>query len=299
MDTPEDGLLRFESLGTAWEIGTLAPLASDLAAAVGRALDDFDRTWSRFRADSLVSERSRVAGPIPLGPATEAMFDLYDLLDRLTEGAVSPLVGGSLAALGYDAEYTLQAGVPAPAPDGATLRRTPDRLEVLAPATIDIGAVGKGLAVDLVADLLTERGARLRWVDASGDLRCGVAPLRVALEDPADPTKAVGVVRLAPGQAIAASATNRRAWGRDLHHVLDARTGLPVGEVSATWAVASSAMVADAASTAAFFAPADAVAGALSSRSAPVGVVRMLDTRVVEVGGMPELLELIDLEVFR
>ena len=53
--------------------------------------------------------------------------------------------------------------------------------------------------------------------------------------------------------ALCASATNRRAWGDGLHHVLDARTGLPVRTVAATWAVAPTAMHADAIATALFF----------------------------------------------
>ena len=53
--------------------------------------------------------------------------------------------------------------------------------------------------------------------------------------------------------ALCASATNRRAWGDGLHHVLDARTGQPVRTIAATWAVAPTAMRADALATALFF----------------------------------------------
>ncbi len=53
--------------------------------------------------------------------------------------------------------------------------------------------------------------------------------------------------------ALCASATNRRAWGDGLHHVLDARTGVPVRSVVATWAVGADAMRADAIATALFF----------------------------------------------
>ena len=54
-------------------------------------------------------------------------------------------------------------------------------------------------------------------------------------------------------EALCASATNRRAWGDGLHHVLDARTGQPVRTVAATWAVAPDAVTADAITTALFF----------------------------------------------
>lgn len=54
--------------------------------------------------------------------------------------------------------------------------------------------------------------------------------------------------------ALCASASNRRTWGDGLHHVLNGATGKPVQTVVATWAVASSTMLADALATALFFA---------------------------------------------
>lgn len=278
MTTP----LRFEAIGTAWEVVTDLPLPPPVAAAVGDTLDRFDRTWSRFRDDSAVSAVAATGGVLPLEPATEALIDLYERLGRLTDHAVSPLVGGSLAALGYDAQYSLQAGTPVAAPGPETLSRAPGELRVAGPATVDVGAAGKGLAVDLVVTVLREHGIRPRWVDASGDLWYGgpERAARVALEDPHDPARAVGVVPLGPGRALAASAVNRRAWGDGLHHVLDARTGLPADEIVATWAIADTAMLADGAATALFFASAEEVASALG-----VVAVRMSGRRVVEVGG--------------
>lgn len=76
--------------------------------------------------------------------------------------------------------------------------------------------------------------------------------MRIGLEHPYDPTKAIGVVELQDA-ALCASAVNRRAWGDGLHHVLDARTGVPVRTWAATWAIASDAMRADAVATALFF----------------------------------------------
>ncbi len=89
-------------------------------------------------------------------------------------------------------------------------------------------------------------------VDASGDLAVRGAAQRIGLEHPYDPRRAIGVVELTDA-ALCASATNRRAWGDGLHHVLDARTGEPVRTIAATWAIAPTAMRADAISTALFF----------------------------------------------
>ena len=89
-------------------------------------------------------------------------------------------------------------------------------------------------------------------VDASGDLRSRGAVERVGLEHPYDPDRVIGVWEFEDA-ALCASATNRRAWGDGLHHVIDGRTGEPVRTIVATWAVADDAMTADAVATALFF----------------------------------------------
>ena len=124
-------------------------------------------------------------------------------------------------------------------------------LDTARPVLLDIGAAGKGYLVDLVSDLLVGLGIGTHVVDASGDLRVrGDASERIALEHPADPTKAIGVVELREG-ALCASASNRRSWGDGLHHVIDAVTGVPTADVIATWALAPDALHADGLATAA------------------------------------------------
>jgi thiamine biosynthesis lipoprotein len=181
------------------------------------------------------------------------MLSLYRELSTATAGAVDPLVGAGLEALGYDAAYSLRAGDPVAAPsDWTSLVSWSDRdAEVSAPVLLDVGALGKGRLVDLVFGLLAHVPGDL-VVDAAGDLRVRGSAVRIGLEHPFDPTKAVGIVSLQDA-ALCASAINRRAWGDGLHHVLDARTGVPVQTWAATWAIGANAMRADAVATALFF----------------------------------------------
>jgi thiamine biosynthesis lipoprotein len=121
---------------------------------------------------------------------------------------------------------------------------------------LDVGAAGKGYLVDLVSGLLTDADIPEHVVDASGDLLTRGIPLRVALEHPIDPTKAIGVVELSGAWgdgALCASASNRRTWGPGLHHILDALTGEPTSDVIASWAIAPDARTGDGAATALFF----------------------------------------------
>ncbi|MDQ1076437.1 MULTISPECIES: FAD:protein FMN transferase [Microbacterium] len=245
----------FDAIGTSWAIETAAPLPPVARDAVSAVIDRFDREWSRFRDDSLVSALAggRMAS-VPAPDDADAMLSLYDELDTATAGAVNPLIGDALARLGYDARLTLApSGDPEPAPVWRdTLSWSDGRLAVARPATIDVGALGKGRLVDLVVNVVRAHVDGDIVVDASGDLAVRGEPIRVALEHPYDPTLAIGVITVAEG-ALCASAINRRAWGDNLHHVLDARTGAPVRAYAATWAAADTAMRADALATALFF----------------------------------------------
>ena len=241
---------RFDAIGTAWEIETDAELSASQREAVSRLIAHFDQTWSRFRADSQVS-LLRSGGSVPVPPDADAMLSAMVELNRATSGAVSPLIGGGLEALGYDPDLTLRPRIPQPAPVASILSWDAQNLALAEPAVIDVGALGKGRLVDLVMAELTGLRGRV-IVDASGDLRVRGGAARVALEHPYDATRAIGVVEVADA-ALCASATNRRAWGSGLHHVLDGRTGLPVREWAATWALAEETMRADAVATALFF----------------------------------------------
>lgn len=218
-------------------------------------IDEFDRAWSRFRPDSLVSRIATTPGlwefPDDAGP----LFALYRRLYEATDGAVTPLVGRALENLGYDRAYSLRpSGRPGPVPAwDDVIAWDGHALTTLRPVTIDVGAAGKGYLVDIVGGMLAAAGHVEYIVDGSGDIvHAGPAPIRVGLEHPLDPTRAIGIASLRDG-AICSSATNRRAWGDGLHHVIDATTGLPTTRVIATWAIAATALEADGLATALFF----------------------------------------------
>lgn len=244
---------NFDAIGTHWEIETASKLTPDHQADTMAVIDAFDAEWSRFRADSLVSRLARTGGTAPVPADAAAMLGVYREVSDATGGAVNPLIGYGLEALGYDAALTLQPGDPVAAPADWTerLRWTASDLSLSGPGLIDVGALGKGRLVDLVCDTLDEVPGRT-VVDASGDMIVRRGRIRVALEHPYDTTRAIGVASI-EDQALCASAVNRRAWGDGLHHVLDARTGAPVRTWAATWAIAPDAMHADAAATALFF----------------------------------------------
>lgn len=244
---------RFEAIGTQWRIDTGHALPFPVAEAVTERVTRFDRDWSRFRADSRVAALA-TPGRHRLADDAGPLLDFYRELYVATAGRVTPLVGRALEVLGYDATYRLRPSgdvSAVPAWDDA-IAWDGEHLDVVTPVVLDVGAAGKGYLVDLVSDLLVGAGIPEHIVDASGDLRTRGVPMRIALEHPLDPRKAVGVAEL-PDGAFCASATTRRAWGDGLHHMLDPATGLPTRAVLATWVLAPTALVADGIATALFF----------------------------------------------
>jgi thiamine biosynthesis lipoprotein len=247
---------RFEAIGAPWQIDTASPLPPEVASAVSARIDKFDKVYSRFRADSLVAQIARLPGTFTFPPDADALFELYRVLYGATDGAITPLVGRALENLGYDAHYSLVArgdGIPTPSWDEA-MSWHDGALTTVSPAVIDVGAAGKGYLADLVGEVLRVAGITDFIVDGSGDIvHAGSNTLRIGLEHPLDPTKAIGIASLSNG-SLCASAANRRAWGDGLHHIVDVTTGLPASRVLATWAVAPTGLLADGLATALFLA---------------------------------------------
>lgn len=245
----------FEALGTAWEISTDTPLELIEKDEIGALIETFDYTYSRFRADSLVTQMAENTGIYTFPEHARELFTFYETLYEMTNGQVTPLVGNALEALGYDAAYSfLQKAQPQKALEyKKVIKRKGIEVTVTRPVMLDFGAAGKGHLVDLVARLLESHGRNVYTIDASGDVfHKGDEPEEIGLEHPFDADKIIGVVPLR-NRALCGSAVTRRAWGKGLHHIIDPKTGEPTEGIIATWVVADTALMADGLATALFF----------------------------------------------
>lgn len=272
-------ILEFDALGTAWWIDSATRLPDRVVAEIRDRVEGFDRTYSRFRHDSLVAAVSRTQGVHEFPPEAAGLFALYRQLYDSTGGSVTPLIGCALEHLGYDPAYRLRrrpGSVAVPRWEGV-LDVEGSTITTTEPLLLDFGAAGKGLLVDELAALLHTAGMHDFLIDGSGDLRhSGRRPCVIALQDPVDPTRAIGTTALRDN-AVAASSAQRRRWGPDLHHIVDPATGESTTAVIATWAIADTGMLADGLSTALFFAPPAAL-----SRTFAFQWVRILASGQVE-----------------
>ncbi len=208
--------------------------------AIGE-LERLEQCWSRFRPDSELSHLN-AAGGAWTEVSTTLLLALTCAADlhRATAGRFDPTILDALESTGYDRTFELVAvhhevdAPRAPVPGFAPVEVDEERSRVrLPPGTrLDLGGLGKGLAADLVARGLVDRGARTALVGMGGDLRArGEAPpdgsWDVPVLDPFDETLVAFRFPLTDG-AIVTSTTRMRAWtrgNRSYHHLVDPATG--------------------------------------------------------------------------
>jgi FAD:protein FMN transferase len=193
---------------------------------------------SRFRESSDLIRLDAAAGSgraVAIPRRLERALVAADRAHRATGGRFDPRVLRDLERLGYPG---------APLPDTGPVRRRPGRIVervgrgvVTVAESIDLGGIGKGLALRWAAALVEANGVRRYLLEAGGDLVArGAAPeggpWLVGIEDPAGGTDPLAAIAVGDG-AVATSSVRVHAWvhdGRIVHHILNPRTGEPADD---------------------------------------------------------------------
>jgi thiamine biosynthesis lipoprotein len=235
---------HFEALGTNCSL-----FAVDLTR--GRLLEGefwvrrLGAQLTRFAPDSDLSILNASAGTwTDVSPELESLLRESLRAFEASCGLVNVAVLRAMEAVGYT--RPLAEGRPvATEPRACPLPALPDVLAVrpgaarLAPgAGVDLGGIAKGW----MADRLRESLGPNSLANIGGDLSAGGF-------GPADdgwPVGLAGTTVMLRDQGAATSSVRRRRWSRELHHLIDPRTGLPADtgleEVSV---VATSGVVAE------------------------------------------------------
>lgn len=236
----------FPAMGTQCQIIFRAPSQKQATAfreASIRWVEDFERKYSRFRADSLISEINREAGVrwVETDAELESMLSLCDWYHWSTGGVFDPTALPLIRLWDYHEERPVL-------PSEAEIERARElvgwsKVEKkaggiflpVAGMSIDLGGIGKEYAVDRVLEMSAQWGVRDIMVDFGRDIRvAGESPhrggWRVGLEHPDDPGRCWGGV-LVRERAVTTSGDYLRAFeldGRRYGHIIDPRSGRPV-----------------------------------------------------------------------
>lgn len=253
----------YESMGTWWEISIWDSIDKkkfdQLKAEINRSSELFDKTYSRFKPNSLVSKIAATSGKFFVPLDFTKMLSWYIDLYKLSDKTINPLIGQVLADAGYDDNYSFKAKSKIPKAfdllksvsiiDSTTIKTS-------RPLLFDFGALGKGYFVDKIAAFLKRKGIKRFLVNGSGDIYYqGEDSIKVGLEHPKDASKVIGTVDMTTG-TMCASAGNRRKWEK-FHHIIDPRTAKPADEILATWVMSDKCVLSDALATCLFFVPPD------------------------------------------
>lgn len=243
---PAGGALKAETKAMGTTVSVQAYGAPGLEEAIEEAFSlirRFESECTRFDpASPLMVANATPARWVEVPPLCYEAIVEAERAHRLTAGRFDPRVLGDLVALGYDRSFELIAGgagggrprrrAPFPAPWRPRLRA--GRV-LLGEHPIDLGGIGKGLALRLAAGVLAPVAEGF-LIEAGGDCYCAgrapqATPWRLGIEDPSGGGEPVAVVELVD-RACATSSVRVRKWvsgGRQVHHLVDPRSGLPGG----------------------------------------------------------------------
>ena len=242
---------EFRSMASSVRIQIVDPTSDAQArlASVEGVFRDVEATCTRFNPASALMQvnsdpKSRHVVPPLLFNALSAAHEAY----VRTAGRFDPRVLDDLVRAGYDRsfEFTkpgdkVEATTQTPSWWSRSRRREwkpkfdKDSSAVsIGNRAIDLGGIGKGLAVRWAMEYLTSAGTAV-LLEAGGDIATtGRGPdghgWRVAVENPWNVEGDPAVVLDASDAAVATSSIRLRTWtvnGATQHHLIDARTGRP------------------------------------------------------------------------
>jgi thiamine biosynthesis lipoprotein len=209
-----------EAMATVYEVYAVHPdrqYAEQAAHASFDLVDRLERELSRFLPNSDVARINHLAAgesALVASSTLECLVIARHIFD-LTGGAFDVSIGTGMPSLEFDTEESV-------------VRATADGVR------IDLGGIGKGYAVDLMAELLEDWGLTAVLLHGGFSSLLALEPpgtgdgWPLTLSDPGEPSTVLG--RLSVRQtALAASGVRKR------DHIVDPRTGGPVRGRRAAW----------------------------------------------------------------
>ena len=241
---------------------------AEVEESMARAFAAFynvESVCSRFNNQSEISRLStRIGTPVPVSSILFQAIRFACEVADITEGAFDPTLGNTLGLYGFNRDYlTGYQAIPKtfdPNPPVSyldlDLNEEEQTILLRKPLTLDLGAIAKGLAVDLaVKELSSFEGF---FIDAGGDIfasglnECEEA-WRVGIRHPREREKIIRTLQLT-NMSVCTSGSYERVSPikKDAHHLINPHFGISKSDILSCTVIAPFAILADAFSTAAF-----------------------------------------------
>jgi thiamine biosynthesis lipoprotein len=237
-----------DTMGTVFGIEAYGPNPARLKTAIADALNEarrLDAMLSNYRPETEWSKMNRLAALQPVHVSKE----LFELLaacaeySRESEGTFDISVGPLMRIWGF---YKGSGHLPSHSEVVTTMRSVGYQNVLLDSAhqtvrfakkgvELDPGGIGKGYAVDRMAQILRKEGIRAAFISAGGSslYALGAPPgekgWRVDLQDPKSPSKQAASIILRD-ESVSTSGNYEKffyADGKLWSHIMDPRTGYP------------------------------------------------------------------------
>lgn len=251
-------------MGTPVAIEVVAAGADEAVARAYAWFREIEACCSRFDPSSELRRLAdRPGEPVEVSPMLFEAVQFALAVAEETGGAFDPTVGRQMETQGLDRQYSTGAVSRTPIDARAPVsfrdvRLDPERrtVSLLRPLLLDLGAVAKGLAVDMAARELAPFADFA--IDAGGDLylsghNAAGELWSVGIRHPRLYDQMIETIRVS-NKAVCTSGDYERldAEGARLPHILDPRTRESTAGAASVTVVAPTAMLADALATAAF-----------------------------------------------
>ena len=265
-------------MGTVFAIHLYAesePHALSLFEVAFEEIERLEDTLSKFRPASEICRINRLAAtqPVTTDPEVFSLIEQSLLYSEQTSGVFDITVGPLMRTWGF---FRAEGQFPTAAELNAARERTGLGKIVLDRGTrtiqfavpgmeLDLGAIGKGYAVDRTVEVLREASVKTALVVAGSSTVYGLGTppgedgWKIHVPDPLDRTHKISTVKLRD-QAISTSGSYERFFeldGRKYCHVMDPRTGMPVEGVLQSTLIGNEGAMTDALSNALFVLGAD------------------------------------------
>ena len=203
-----------------------------------------DNLFSVSKKDSEINRINQHAGssPVLVSSETAQLLIKAKEINQQTENAFSVTIYPMVDAWGFMKEVkqvpsqeVIEDRLPLVNDDELVVDGLTNQVQLMQPGmAVDLGGIAKGYLSDRVTEIMTQHGVKSAILSLGGNIsaigvRADGKPWQVALQDPLDNQKFVGIIHVRDASVITSGGYQRNFEqdGRIYHHIIDPVTGYP------------------------------------------------------------------------